>query len=207
MAKPKHDYDSQQFYDLLYKYASVCQYDGDVASLLDMDEATFSRMKNGRYEKWTEEENERRSERIGQILQRARANSLLQAKNTLLRLGIGAIKLKSTSIKKAVAHCECRGEDPKCPHCGGTGYVEVEDAFVMQESEQMLAPNMAALQLWLRHHDPNYRKVERGEDLAEESRIDVQKGVNIMSWLKKEMEDTAMSITEQPILADKPHID
>jgi len=207
MAHPKHDYDSQAFYDLLFKYASVIQYDNEIAALLDLDYETFSRMKNGNYIGWTAEQNEERSERILQVLARARGNTLLQVKNTLLRLGVGAVKVKSRSIKKAVTHCQCRGKDPKCPECNGTGYVEVEDAFVMQESEQEISPNMQALMVWLRHHDPNYRKVERGEDLSDDNTIEVQKGVNIMSWLKKEMEDTALSMASQPIVAEKPHID
>lgn len=207
MAHPNHNYDSKEFYTLLEKYASVCQYDKDVATLLDLEDTTFSRMKRGIYEGWNEEQNKRRGERISQVLLRARANAVMLVKNNIFRLGIGKATVKSRSVKANAIHCDCKGKDPMCPKCWGSGWIkDEENGVVIQETEQQVAPNLAAMQLWLRHHDPNYRKVERGEEPDGQGTLDPKQGVDMMSWLKREMEEQSIMANNETVTADAPNM-
>lgn len=64
MAKPKHNYDSEDFYIDIGTFALQGMNDAEIADALDLDTETFSCMKNGNYYCWTKEENERRGSRI-----------------------------------------------------------------------------------------------------------------------------------------------
>ena len=82
------------------------------------------------------------------------------------------------------------GADPKCPKCGGTGWVVLTDKSVVQEGETELAPNMQALTTWMYHHDPEWRKVERKLDEdASDIPADINHGIDIGKWIEKEVSD------------------
>ena len=64
MAKPKHDYDSEDFYKRIEGLAMNGYTDEEIANELNLCREVFTCMKNGNYENWTDEENKRRGETI-----------------------------------------------------------------------------------------------------------------------------------------------
>ena len=70
MARPKKfDYDSDDFYDEILALSMQGLTDAEIADALDdkfgvsLSPEVFNCMKNGNYDKWSDEENERRSAR------------------------------------------------------------------------------------------------------------------------------------------------
>lgn len=59
MAKPKHDYDSIDFYKRIEALAMNGYTDEEIATELNLCREVFTCMKNGNYENWTDEENKR----------------------------------------------------------------------------------------------------------------------------------------------------
>ena len=59
MAKPKHDYDSEDFYKRIEALAMNGYTDEEIANELNLRREVFTCMKNGNYENWTDEENKR----------------------------------------------------------------------------------------------------------------------------------------------------
>lgn len=191
MAKPQYDYDSEDFYNTLQRFASVVEQDDRIAILLDLTPEVFNRMKNGKYEGWDEEKNKRRSERISQVLTRARSATITRVHNTLFQLAIGEAYTYTDSVKMAGVHCECKGKKVNCPKCGGTGWVEKPDSddAIIQKTRTKLAPSLSALTVYLRHHDPDYRKIERGLDEETSDIPEMPQGVNVIEWLGAEKRD------------------
>ena len=62
--------------------------------------------------------------------------------------------------------------------------VEDKDNYIMDEttSEQHTAPNMQALANWLYHHDPEFRRLQKGIEDGD-IQITVKNGVDINKWL------------------------
>lgn len=114
---------------------------------------TFSRMKNGKYDGWTEQENALRSMLICQVLERARSKLCLVYKGVYDKLALGKWKTKSktTTISSKV-------------NKEGERYEET----VTTETEQDLAPNLQALTMWRFHHDKEFR-----EEMAAMKKMDV----------------------------------
>lgn len=114
---------------------------------------TFSRMKNGKYDGWTEQENALRSMLICQVLERARSKLCLVYKGVYDKLALGKWKTKSktTTTSSKVNKDGERYEDT-----------------VTTETEQDLAPNLQALTMWRFHHDKEFR-----EEMAAMKKMDV----------------------------------
>lgn len=53
MAKPKHDYDSPDFYKLIEQLAMNGYTDEEIANEMNLSREVFGCMKNGNYENWT----------------------------------------------------------------------------------------------------------------------------------------------------------
>lgn len=114
---------------------------------------TFSRMKNGKYDGWTEQENALRSMLICQVLERARSKLCLVYKGVYDKLALGKWKTKS---KTTTTSSKVNKE--------GERYEET----VTTETEQDLAPNLQALTMWRFHHDKEFR-----EEMAAMKHMDV----------------------------------
>ncbi|MDE6789440.1 MAG: hypothetical protein K2J47_09000, partial [Ruminococcus sp.] len=102
---------------------------------------------------------------LNDVLSRARnsINSLVRAK--FLAMALGGIKTKSITRRRL------KDKD-------GNLLDETEECVV--ESE--LAPNLSAQATWLRHYDPEWRKVQRGEEPDEET---AENGsISIEAWIK-----------------------
>lgn len=165
--EPKHDYESKDFLELIEELAGKGYTDKNIAFKLDLTQGVFSRMKNGSYERWNEEENARRSDLIAQALARGREliNSLVR--DTYLKSSLGIMKNKSITKRYVEERCPCKGKDKKCPSCGGTGSIVLTDKAVVMETESQ-AVNLQALASWLSNHDEEWRKA-----VIESKKLDV----------------------------------
>lgn len=164
MAKPKHDYDSPDFYKLIEQLAVNGYTDKEIANELGLSADVFGAMKNGGYVRWTEEENKRRGDEIGRVLAHGRTRIIALLRGAYIKGAFGGKKIKSNIVKYVQEKCDCMGADKHCPKCGGTGWVTLTDKAVIQEGETELPPNMQAISTLLYHHDPEWRKVERKQD-------------------------------------------
>lgn len=136
----------------------------------------FSRMKNGNYDKWTEQENKLRSMLIGQALSQARVKLNLLYKGVYDKLAMGKWKTKTTTkVEKNTINKE------------GTPYTET----ITTTTEQELPPNMQALTTWRFNHDPEFKKtlqqMKKMDVSLEDKTIDKIK-VNIVYNKKEDTE-------------------
>ena len=136
----------------------------------------FSRMKNGNYDKWTEQENKLRSMLIGQALSQARIKLNLLYKGVYDKLAMGKWKTKTTTkVEKNTINKE------------GVPYTET----ITTTTEQELPPNMQALTTWRFNHDPEFKKtlqqMKKMDVSVEDKSIDKIK-VNIVYNKKEDTE-------------------
>ena len=174
-------YDTDRFYSILSALGKKDATDKEIAAALNIAPETFSRMKNGKYEGWTEKQNEERSERICQVLSRARASLITALKDSYIKLATG--NAKSITTRFVQARCMCNGNDRECPACGGTGYITLTDRAIVME--QQLPPNAQAITTLLRHYSPEWRK---GEDECDNDLgFTPTNGIPISKWIEEEM--------------------
>lgn len=154
--EPKHDYESEDFIKQIEDLAGKGYTDRNIAFKLNLTPSVFSKMKNGNYERWDDEENERRSAPIAQALARGREliNSIVR--DTYLKTALGIMKNKSVTKRYVEDRCLCKGKDKKCPYCGGAGTIILTDKAVVMETESQ-ASNPQALASWLYNHDEDWR--------------------------------------------------
>ncbi len=136
----------------------------------------FSRMKNGNYDKWTDQENKLRSMLIGQALSQARVKLNLLYKGVYDKLAIGKWKTKTTTkVERNTINKE------------GIPYTETTTTT----TEQELPPNMQALTTWRFNHDPEFKKtlqqMKKMDVSLEDKTIDKIK-VNIVYNKKEDTE-------------------
>lgn len=176
MARPKKfDYDSDDFYDEILALSMQGLTDAEIADALEdkfgvsLSPEVFYSMKNGNYNKWSDEENERRSARLAKVLARGRRkiNSIVRGAYLKAALGGKKLKNKSTTTRRL-----------KLPD--GTLTDEEDIQTTVSEIEQ--PANIQALSTWLYHHDPEWRKVEKNqsddEDISSGGSIDIDKWIN-----------------------------
>ncbi len=169
---PKHDYDGDEFYDQAFYWAFNGASNSEIASMLDLSADVFGCMLNGNYNKWNDEQNKRRSKRLARVLASAREKINMKVRGKYLAAALGGIKVKSKTTRYI------RGE-------------EDQTMEVVQETETELAPNMQALSTWLYHHDPEFRKVQRGAEPTESVAAhagNIEQGVNIAAWIESQCE-------------------
>lgn len=174
-------YDTDRFYSILSALGKKDATDKEIAAALNIAPETFSRMKNGKYEGWTDKQNVERSERICQVLTRARASLITALKDSYIKLATG--NAKSTTTRFVQARCMCNGSDRECPACGGTGYIALTDRAIVME--QQLPPNAQAITTLLRHYSPEWRKGE--EECDNDLGFTPTNGIPISKWIELEM--------------------
>ena len=194
MAKPKFNYDGEDFYKEIYALAMQGLQDAEIAYNLGdslgvandengvpyeteargLTPTTFAEMKAGKYDCWTAEENERRSKRINEELAHGRAKILGIVRGRYLKAALGGIKIKGSVTRKRYNVIN--------------GAKDL-DNMVMEETESVseTAPNMQALANFLYHHDPQFRNIQKGIEEGD-LLIKVKNGVSIGAWLEKENE-------------------
>ena len=99
MAKPKHDYDSIDFFKRIEALAMNGYTDAEIANELDLRREVCGCMKNGNYENWTEEENKRRGEQITNVLAHGRTRINALVRSAYLKGAFGGKKVKSSIVK------------------------------------------------------------------------------------------------------------
>lgn len=176
--KPLFDYDGEDFYRQIRELAMKGCSDTQIGVMLTNESgnhlgmSTFSSMKNGKYERWSDEENKRRSAKIVEVLAQARQTINTAMRATYIQMALGKVKTKA--VTTTTRHLVVNGE-------------QTEDELVQtSETVQEHAPNMQAIATWLYHHDEEWRKVHDG-DIDEDMPTNVTEGVDIDSWIKKEL--------------------
>lgn len=173
MARPKKfDYDSDEFYDEILALSMQGLTNAEIATMLEdkfgekLSPEVFSTMVNGTYDKWSDEENEKRSERLAKVLARGRNKVNGIVRGAYLKAALGGKKLKSKSVTKRKLRVE--------------GVYTDDEEIQTTESESELPPNIQALSTWLYHHDPEWKKIERRQDEEEElgnGSVDIKKWI------------------------------
>lgn len=186
MAKAKHNYDSDDFYDEILALSMQGLTDAEIADNLGLSPEAFCCMKNGNYDKWSKHANNQRSERIVKVLARGRRKILGIVRGRYLKAALGGIKTKNVTTRYIQDRCMCDGEEKHCPKCGGTGWVMLTEKSVVQETESELPPNMQALSTWLYHHDPEWRKVENKQD---DDEVSADGSIDIDKWIINNTDD------------------
>lgn len=192
---PKFDYDGDEFYEEIYALAMQGLTDAEIAYALGdrfgqtLDPDVFGKMKNGNYNGWDADGNARRSARLCRVLARARSKINGIVRGAYLKSALGGKRLSSKVVSYVRQRCTCMGQDDSCPRCGGTGYLYLTDKQVVQESESELPPSQQAMSTWLFHHDPEWRKIQRGSDDDDGIPKDVKRGVDIDKWITERVEE------------------
>ncbi|MCM1519150.1 MAG: hypothetical protein NC117_10970 [Pseudoflavonifractor sp.] len=177
--RKKFDYDSPDFYNRVYALALQGLTDAEIAVNLSDKEGgslrreVFSSMKNGTYDKWTPEENARRSRLLANCLAGARDRINGIVRGAYLKAALGGKKVKSRSVVTRRLRIE--------------GALTDDEEIQTTETESELPPNMQALATWLYQHDPQWRKVQRGLDTDDaDIPADIAHGIDIDAWIRRE---------------------
>lgn len=179
MAKPKFDYDSEEFYEEIRNLAMQGQKDSEIAYSLadkfgvDLTPGSFSEMKLGNYDAWSEEQNKERSSKITLSLEKGRQkiNSLVRGRFLKTALGGVVVRGKRTTTRHMVVDGQ-----------------QTEDVVVdTVVTEQETPPNISALATWLYHFDPEWKKMQLAKDESDLP-FNPKKGVSIKKWIEREIE-------------------
>jgi hypothetical protein len=136
-----YDYDDPEFVAKVEALARKGMNDAEIASDLGISSTTFSRVK-------TEHNG------IMEALTRARQQINATVRAAFLRVALGGRRVRVESYVEK--RCSCRGNDPECEICNGTGWITPEQNRVVTDTE--LAPSQSALNQWLMNHDPEWRE-------------------------------------------------
>lgn len=190
---PKFDYESEEFYQEIERLASAGYSDAAIAYNLaekfgtSLSPQTFSEFKNEKTKKGAPT---RRNTRITEALARGRTGILQAARSTYYQMALGQRKLKTIRKSAVSKRCPCCFENnmapvENCPQCGGTGWYNLTDKVITEDTEMELAPNMQALATFLYNNDPEWRenilkqKREEAEAAAAASESDIPDVVNV----------------------------
>lgn len=154
--KPKYDYKGEEFLSLVESYAKKGFTDKEIACALGITPQTFSEKKSEIKE-------------LSDVLSRARSaiNALVRAK--FLAMALGGIKTKSVTRRRL------KDKD-------GNLLDETEECVVETE----LAPSLSAQATWQCHHDPDWRRVQRGEEPEVDNTTDGS--ISIDKWINDNTE-------------------
>ena len=132
---------------------------------------------------------------------RMKVNSIVRG--AYLKGALGGKKIKSITKRYVQDRCLCEGKDKECVQCGGTGWVQLTDKAISQETEAELPPNMQALSTWLYHHDEEWRKLEstskvdittNGKDMVTPPSVNIQVVANDPQLL--ELQDKSVTLKQ-----------
>ena len=131
-------------------------------------------MKNGKYDKWSAEENERRSSRMAKVLARARKQILRAIRGKYLQAALGGQEIENvTTVTR---------------HLRIDGQITNNEEVQVSTTRTKTLPNMQALSTLLFHYDADWRKVQRGAD-EESSDIpqEIESGIDVAKWIEQEV--------------------
>ena len=169
---PKFNYAGDEFYEEIYNLAMQGATNSEIAAGLadrfaeTLTADTFSLMVKGRYSHWTAEQNEEYGGRLRRVLAQARENINKIVRGRYLKAALGGIKTKNRTTRRLRINGELTDDEE------------------IQTTEIELPPNMQALSTWLYHHDPEWRRIQRGE--IEENK-EAEKGIDIDKWIEQEV--------------------
>lgn len=178
----RFDYDSDEFYQTIEQLAKNGANDKEIATAFkhtlgfELNPNVFAKMRNGKYDAWTEEENERRGSRIRQTLEGARRdiNRIVRAVYLQTALGKGTNKTTTTVRRRLRID----------------GVLTENEEIQTTEVVSGISPNVAALSRWLYHYDKDWRRTEKGEELGGDDAPNVEnvvKGIDVGAWIDKEL--------------------
>lgn len=138
---PKYDYESEEFAELVEGFAKKGLTDKEIAFELGISPSVFS-------------EKKQEVSLVSEALSRARLRINSTVRSAYLRVALGG---KRIHIEQYVQRrCECRGNNPECEICGGSGWITPDQNRIVTEQE--LAPSQSAMERWLMNHDEEWRE-------------------------------------------------
>ena len=166
--KPKFDYESDDFLAKVSVLAKRGYTDKEIARTIGLNESVFC-------EKKTE------YPQLAEALQRARDEVNATVRGAFLKSALGGRSVKQ--YKYTESKCKCKGKNPSCEICKGTGWYVSSDERQVVETE--MPANYAAQLRWMMNYDTDFRKRDRGEN--EESENNSVEGFDIeVTFNKKE---------------------
>jgi len=177
---PKHDYNGDDFYDEVFFLAFNGATDAEIASAMGLSDNTFNQMKSGDYEHWQDEKGKAHTERLVKVLARARRRIVQAIRGKYLQAALGGQEVEN--VTTTTRHLKIDGQ------------VTDDEEVQVTRTKTKTLPNMQALATLLYHHDPEWRKVQRGLD-EESSDIpqEIESGVDICKWIEQEVATNAKS--------------
>lgn len=171
---PKYDYDGDDFYDEVFFLAFNAATDAEIAYSMGLTETAFNLMKNGKYDKWSKEDNQRRSDRLVKVLARARKKITQAVRTKYLQSALGGQDVENVATTKR--------------HLIVNGKVTEDWEVQTTTTKTKTLPNMQALATFLYHHDAEWRKIQRGQDEeANDIPTEIETGIDVEKWIEKEM--------------------
>ncbi len=177
--KGRYDLDRDEFYEQVEKLARAGLTDREIANSLNITPDYFSHLKNGHVAGVSSEDNAWRSDRVKGALNRGRTQITAALHATYLNAALGKVFTRQKVKKLQEVPCQCGGQDPNCPECGGTGRV-VTEIGIVQESEIQQPPSLQAITVLLNVYDPDWR----GGVIDTEG--DAERGIDIAKWIEQE---------------------
>lgn len=180
MITKQFDYDKEEFWGQVYELALQGFSNRQIAIHLKTNDKsrfnpdTFNKMVRGTYEKWNNEDRQDYTFRLREILENAREKINTLVRSRYLKCGLGGHKVKTTTTvtkKIRVDNEETEGE-----------------LIQTTVTESEMAPNPTILRHWLNMYDTDWAKQEEA-DLDDINPDNVKRGIDITSWLDKEMEE------------------
>lgn len=159
--KPKFDYRGEEFLSQVETYAKKGFTDREIAYIIGLSPQKFSEKKN----KYSE---------LSDVLTRGRATVTATIRAKYFAMAIGGTKIKTEVRRFVQERCQCDGKDKHCPDCGGTGWITLTDKAIVQETITELAPSLQAQSVILYHYDPEWKNVERKQEVDEENEVDIE---------------------------------
>nr|WP_320058794.1 hypothetical protein [uncultured Bacteroides sp.] len=160
--KPTYDYKSEEFLKSVEQYAKKGFTDKEIAYTIGLNPTHFCEIKN----KYPE---------LSEVLSRGRRTITAAVRAKFFAMAMGGVKVKN----KSVTTRKIRLSD---------GTVTDDEEIQTTETENELPPSLHAQSVILYHYDEEWRKVERKQDEdASDIPSEINQGVNIESWIKKEV--------------------
>lgn len=180
MTTAQFDFEEDDFWGQVYELAIQGFSDRQIALHLKTKNktilypATFKEMVRGTYKAWNEADRQDYTIKLRDVLETARERINVLVRARYLKCGLGGHPVKTTTTVRKRMQID--------------GVYTDDEVIQTTETISETAPNPNILRHWLNMYDSDWAKKEH-EDLDDITPDDIKKGVDVTSWIDKEMLD------------------